>query len=125
METVLLIVQGVTALAFVGAGLMKLRTPYATMAADPKSDWVKAYPPGFVRFLGLAEVAGGLGLILPRVTGVAPVLVPVAAAGLLVIMLGAIGTHVRRKEGPMVIPSLLLSLVLGYLIYASLTRGTL
>ncbi len=125
METVLLIAQGVTALAFVGVGLMKLRTPYATMAADPKSDWVKAYSPGFVRFLGLAEVAGGLGLILPRVTGVAPLLAPVAAAGLLVIMLGAIGTHRRRKEGPMVIPPLLLSLVLGYLIYVSLTRGTL
>lgn len=125
MGTVLLIVQGVLALVFVGVGFMKLRTPYATMAADPKSDWVKAYSAGFVRFLGLAEVAGGLGLILPRVTGVAPLLVPVAAAGLMVIMLGAIGTHLRRKEGPMVIPPLLLALVLGYLIYSSLAGGDL
>lgn len=120
METIRLIVPGVLALVFLGAGLMKLRTPYAAMAADPKMDWVKAYTPGFVRFLGMAEMLGGLGLILPRVTGVAPFLVPVAAGGLLVIMLGAIGTHLRRKEGPMVVPPFLLALVLGYLMYRSL-----
>lgn len=117
MDRVLLIVQGILALVFLGAGLMKLRTPYAAMVADSKMDWVKAFSPGFVRFLGLAEILGGLGLILPRVTGVAPLLVPVAAAGLLVIMLGAIGTHLRRKEGPMVVPPLLLALALGYLVY--------
>lgn len=125
MPSVLLIVQGVLALVFVGVGFMKLRTPYATMASDPKSDWVKEYSAGFVRFLGVAEIAGGLGVILPSMTGVAPLLVPVAAAGLLVIMLGAIRTHLRRKEGPMAVPPLLLSLALGYLIYVSFTRATL
>lgn len=60
------------------------------------------YPKGFLRFIGVCEVLGGLGLVLPWWLGVAPVLTPVAAAGLSGIMLGALVTHLRGDELPQV-----------------------
>jgi hypothetical protein len=52
--------------------------------------------PSFFRFIGLAEVLAAAGLTLPTSTGIMPWLTPLAAAGLLVIMLGAAVLHVRR-----------------------------
>lgn len=51
-----------------------------------------------VTTIGILEVAGGLGVILPAVTGIAPVLTPIAAVGLAVVMVGAALLHVRRRE---------------------------
>jgi hypothetical protein len=66
------------------------------------------YSPGFVKFVGIAEILGALGLILPAVTGIAPVLVPIAASGLAVAQAGAIAVHVRRKEPQVIIGNLVL-----------------
>ncbi|MFD0475128.1 DoxX family protein [Nonomuraea thailandensis] len=54
--------------------------------------------PWFLKVLGAIEVLGAAGLILPAVTGIAPVLVPVAAVGVVVLMVGAMVTHLRRGE---------------------------
>ncbi|MEU2039025.1 DoxX family protein [Nocardia niwae] len=51
-----------------------------------------------VRLIGVAELAGGLGMILPDVTGIATVLTPLAATGLAIIMVAAIAVHIRRGE---------------------------
>lgn len=51
-----------------------------------------------VRFIGAMELLGGIGLILPAATGIAPILTPIAATGLAIIMVLAAATHVRRKE---------------------------
>jgi predicted PurR-regulated permease PerM len=51
-----------------------------------------------IRLISVAEILGALGLILPGVTGIAPILTPVAASGLAIIMIGAVITHARRKE---------------------------
>ncbi len=56
------------------------------------------YPKGFMQFIGLCELLGGLGLILPWWLEIAPVLTPLAAIGLAVIMLGAVVTHLRSSE---------------------------
>lgn len=77
------VVQGLLALLFLFAGGMKLVTPAEEMAKQ------MPLPVPFMRFIGVAEVLGGLGLILPGLTGIRPGLTPLAAAGLVVIMIGA------------------------------------
>lgn len=60
--------------------------------------WAATVPPHLLRALGTAEVLGAAGLVLPRALGVAPVLAPLAATGLLLVMAGAVVTHGRRGE---------------------------
>jgi hypothetical protein len=53
-----------------------------------------------VKLIALAEVIGGFGLVLPLLTGIVPVLTPIAAIALAAIMVGAAVVHARRKESP-------------------------
>ncbi|WP_405883805.1 DoxX family protein [Streptomyces sp. NBC_01136] len=96
MNIVLWIVQAVLAVMFAMAGVMKSTQPKDKLAK--KLPWVADFSPGTVRFIGIVEFAGALGLILPAATGIAPVLTPLAATGLAVTMLLAALTHARRKE---------------------------
>lgn len=64
----------------------------------PMMGWVDTAPMGLVRFLGVVEILGALGLVLPPLTGIAPVLALLAAAGLLVLQVLAAGFHVSRGE---------------------------
>ena len=70
MNAVLWIVQGLLAAAFLAAGLMKSTRPIE--ALSKQMTWVKSVPPGFVRFIGVAELLGAIGLILPMVTNILP-----------------------------------------------------
>lgn len=82
-NTRLWIVQGVLAALFLFTGVMKLVLPaQALQGPIPVS-------PGFLKFIGAAEVLGAIGLIVPWLTGIQPVLTPIAASGLVVIMIGA------------------------------------
>ncbi len=117
MSTALWIVQASLALVFVGGGAMKLIKSHEDLKADPHMAWANDFSSGFIKFLGSAEVAGGLGMVLPGLTGIAPNLTPWAAAGLAVIMLGAVVVHLRRSEMPMVLPSLILALLSGFVAY--------
>ncbi|HET8659518.1 MAG TPA: DoxX family protein [Micromonosporaceae bacterium] len=64
-----------------------------------------------IRLIGLAELLGGLGLILPAATGIAPVLTPLAATGLAITMLGGTIVHIRRNEmKEAVVPAVLMVL---------------
>ena len=83
MTTALWIVQGLLALLFLFAGGMKLAMPSAEMAKQT------SLPVPFMRFIAVAEVLGAIGLILPGLSGIRPGLTPLAAAGLVIIMLGA------------------------------------
>src|SRR5882724_6685490 len=98
--TVLLwIIQGLLAIVFMFAGVMKFVMPIEEMT--------KQVPlPGlFLRFIGLAEVAGALGLILPGLLHIRPNLTPLAAAGLVIIMSGAVGvTMATAGAGQAVMP---------------------
>jgi hypothetical protein len=75
--------QGLLALLFLFAGGMKLLTPAAVLAQQ------STLPPLFLKFIGLAEVAGALGLVLPGIVGIGRGLTSLAAAGLVLIMVGA------------------------------------
>jgi uncharacterized membrane protein len=91
------IAAGLLALAFLAAGLMKLTSPKERLAE--RMAWVDDYSAGGVKAIGAVEVLGALGLILPAVTGIAPILVPLAAAGLAIVMVLAAVMHLRRGDG--------------------------
>jgi DoxX. len=95
MNIALWIAQGLLALMFIPAGVMKTFQIDKVKATMP---WAKDASKGFVAFVGLSELLGGLGLILPWAVDIAPVLTPVAAIGIAVIMLFAAVFHARRAE---------------------------
>ena len=97
MNATLWIVQGLLAAAFLAAGLMKASRPIE--ALSKQMSWVTSVPPGFVRFVGVAEVLGAIGLILPMVTNILPWLTVAAGGGLAVVMVGAAGVHRHRAGG--------------------------
>jgi uncharacterized membrane protein YphA (DoxX/SURF4 family) len=96
MNVFLWVLQAVLALAFAVAGVQKALRPKEKLAAN--LPWVEDYGQGTVRFIGVVELLAAIGLILPALTGIAPVLTALAAVGLVVIMLLAMNTHRRRRE---------------------------
>ncbi len=97
MNTAIWIVQIVVGLMFFMAGIMKLTQPIDKL--QTRMAWIESIRPrNLVRVIGLLEVLGALGLILPAAIGVLPILTPLAAAGLVVTMLGALGLHVQRHD---------------------------
>jgi uncharacterized membrane protein YphA (DoxX/SURF4 family) len=93
MNIVLWIVQILLAAAFLAHGLMFLFPPASLIEAMNAS-----ISPPFRLFLGVAEVLAGLGLTLPGLTRIKPFLIPLAAAGLIPIMIGATVFHISRNE---------------------------
>ncbi|MBW8764615.1 MAG: DoxX family protein [Microbacterium sp.] len=112
------IVAGLTALGFLAAGANKLARPKAALATGGLS-WTDDFGAGPVKLIGAAEVLGAFGLILPALLRIVPILSPIAGVALAVLMVGAIATHIRRKE------AFVLPLVLGLLAVASAVLGFL
>ena len=111
MNIFLWIVAGVLAAFFLAAGATKLTQSRRKLLANPNMKWVEDFSAGTIKLIGTAEVLGALGLILPGALDIVPILVPLAATGLGVIMIGAIITHGRRKEAqPIVINAVVLIL---------------
>lgn len=81
------------------SGLLKAVTGREKLMANPRMAWAEDFSDPMVRFIGTVEFIGALGLILPAVTGIAPILVPIAAVGLAITMIGAIVVHIRRGDG--------------------------
>jgi uncharacterized membrane protein YphA (DoxX/SURF4 family) len=94
MKIALWIVQVLLALVFAVAGSMKLFAFDQLAASVP----ALADQHGLVTFIGIAELAGAIGLILPRLTGIFPVLTTWAAVGLATIMVLATGLHLMHRE---------------------------
>src|SRR5947209_4582451 len=84
MHYTLWTIQVLLAVLFIFSGVMKFLMPVAKMQKGPV-----ILPGWFLHFIGLAEIVGGLGLVLPGWTGIARKLTPIAAVGLLIIMIGA------------------------------------
>lgn len=94
MHIVLWVVQGVLAALYIHAGQLKA---FQYEKAGAMLKWPAELPRGLVAFIGVSELAGGIGLVAPMATGVLPELTPVAAAGLAVVMLLATGFEIRRR----------------------------
>lgn len=112
------IVAGLLALAYLGAGAMKVVRPPATLAESGLT-WAPDFPLWTVKAIGIVEVLGALGLILPPLTGIATILAPLAAVGLVLVQLGAIITHVVRGE----VKTLVVNIVLLVLAIAAAWLG--
>lgn len=106
MNIALWIIAGLLAVAFLGAGVMKAIQPREKLAEQ--MGWVNDFSPGTVKLIGILEILAAVGLILPAALGIAPIFVPLAAAGLVLMMIGAAITHARRHESQMVVPNLVL-----------------
>jgi uncharacterized membrane protein YphA (DoxX/SURF4 family) len=109
MDVLAWILTGVLAVVFLGAGLAKLTTPHNKLTANPQMAWATDFSAAQVRGIGAVEVLGAVGLVLPWLLDVAPVLSAVAALGLAGVMVGAALTHRRRGEGQQVVVTLVLA----------------
>ncbi|HEY2696675.1 MAG TPA: DoxX family protein [Pseudonocardiaceae bacterium] len=98
MNIALWIVQGLLALAYLAAGSIKVARPREQLVASGRFDWMKDTSDAGVKAVGAVEVLGALGLILPELTGIAPILTPIAAVGLVIVQIGAIRVHLVRNE---------------------------
>jgi uncharacterized membrane protein YphA (DoxX/SURF4 family) len=105
------VAQVLLALVFGAAGVMKLMTPIADLAT--MMNWVAVSPEALVRFIGLVELAGALGMILPALTRILPFLTPLAALGFAIIQVLAIGTHASLGETGSTLPMNLVLLALA------------
>ena len=118
MNTAIWIAQILLALAFAGSGISKLAQPYEKLAAQMA--YVNDFTPGVLRTIGTLEILGAIGAVLPTLTGILPWLTPAAAFGLAVNMGGAMATHLRRKEYPVIIVNLVLLALAGFVVYGRL-----
>ncbi|WP_367138158.1 DoxX family protein [Saccharothrix sp. HUAS TT1] len=99
MNTALWIVTGLLAAAYFLGGAGKLVIPKAKIVATGRgARWAEGFSSAGVKTIGALEVLAALGLVLPAVLGTAPVLVPLAALGLVLIMIGASVVRFRRRE---------------------------
>ena len=115
MNVILWILQILLAILFVIAGVPKLILPASML--QPQSPGAIEFPILFLRFIGVCELLGGLGLVLPAVFKRSQNLVPLAAVGLLIIMIGAAVTTVMSGGGLMALIPLLFALLLAFVAY--------
>lgn len=96
MNVILWLAQGYLAFVFFRIGLRKITWPIVTL--QKRVAWVEDYSSRFVRAIGIVEVTASLGLILPGLVHVLPVITPITALGLCVLMILGARLHIRRKE---------------------------
>lgn len=100
MNVAIWIVTVALAAVFALAGFSKLTQPKEGLVE--RMAWAEAFPEWGLKGIGAAELLGAIGLILPAVFDIATWLVPAAAFGLALVMVGAAITHLRRKEYSMI-----------------------
>jgi len=105
------LIQFVVALMFGMAGLMKATQPKEKLASN--MGWVNDFSQLQVRGIGILEILGAIGVILPKLTNILPFLTPLAALGLMLTMIGAALVHLRRKEYPLIGVNLFLFILAG------------
>jgi uncharacterized membrane protein YphA (DoxX/SURF4 family) len=88
--------QSIVAVAFIASGVMKLTTPINELSA--MMPWAGEVSVGFVRFIALVDLAGGIGILFPSLTRIQPRLTVVAALGCVVLQVLAFGFHAWRGE---------------------------
>lgn len=103
MNIALWVIQILVGLLFILSGGAKATQPIPALAN--RMTFVNSFSEPFVRFIGVAEFLGGIGLIIPAATGILPWLTIVAAGGLAIIMTGAVVYHVQHRETNEIIPT--------------------
>jgi uncharacterized membrane protein len=113
MNLVVWVGQVLLALAFLGAGVTH-SIGYDMASKNPDMAWMRAVPSPMVKTIGILEIIGAIGVILPAVTGILTWLTPLAALLLGVVMVLATGFHISRREAP----NAIFNVVLGLLAFA-------
>lgn len=113
MNVALWIVASVLAVAFLAGGALKLVQPKEKLAASGFG-FVDDFSDNAVKGIGAVEVLAGIGLVLPAAVDIAPVLVPLAAVGIVLLMVGAIVVHARRKETQSIVVNVVLIAVAAF-----------
>ena len=98
MNTALWIATGLLAAVALFGGITKTFVPKDKLAAQPGGEWTRDASTSFVRTLGILEILAAIGLVLPAVLGVAPVMVAVTSVCWILLMLGAMITHGRLGQ---------------------------
>ena len=115
MNIALWILQGFLAAIFLIAGAIKVIKSKDELKAlgGEKMNWVDSISAVSVKLIGTIEVLAAIGLILPQLTGILPWLVPLAAFGLVLTMIGAVMLHQRRGDGAKAIVQVIILLVMA------------
>lgn len=119
MSTVLWICQGLLAAIFLVSGSLKISQPRERLIATGQTG-IALFPMPIVRFTAFCELLGVVGILLPRLTGVVPVLTPLAAIGLGVVMIGAASSHLRLGEPLNALINVGILAVCGFVAYGTL-----
>jgi putative oxidoreductase len=120
LNIVLWVGQAILALMFLMAGFMKVTTPIVELAAQ--QPWVEQMPEALVRFIGISEILGALGLMLPAALRIKPQLTAWAAGGLSVVMLLATFFHASRGEFSAIIMNIILGTIAVFITWGRIKK---
>lgn len=116
MDDVLWAIAWFLAAMFLPVGILKLVKSYDYLVHGPWP-WAGNFSPATIKFIGVLEVLSSIGLVVPPLVGIAPWLTPVAATGLIILMIGAFFTHIRREEHHLLLinaPLMVLAIVVAW-----------
>lgn len=116
MQITLWLIAGALAIAFTIGGASQIlmsKEQYRSVGAS--QHWVDDFTAGHVKAIGTIKITGSLGLVIPAAIGIAPVLVPLAASGLMLVMAGAVTTRFRRSEWKNMVGDLIFVGLLAFL----------
>ncbi|MBI2280036.1 MAG: DoxX family protein [Bacteroidetes bacterium] len=111
MNLIILALQIILALLFVYTGFTKIFK--GKVAFSNSKSWEEDYKLSTLKFFGVLELLGAIGLTVPHLTNILPILTPVAATALAMVMAGAILAHIRREEHKMILLNLIVIFLLA------------
>ncbi|HEY4018626.1 MAG TPA: DoxX family protein [Pseudonocardiaceae bacterium] len=121
MNVALWIAQGLLAAIFLASGSLKISMSKEKLIASGQTG-VAPFPPLVIRLTAACELLAALGLVLPLLTGIAPILTPIAALGLVIVMIGATASHLSLREP---LPAALTTVILLICVLTAVGRLTL
>lgn len=116
MNIALWSIAGLLAAAFLASGAMKLFQPKEKLVSSGAA-FLDGFSATGIKAIGALEILGAVGLILPAALDVAPVLVPLAGVGLLLMVVGAIVAQLRRQETQAMVANLALIALVGFVVW--------
>jgi len=123
LHIMLWIAQVLLAAMFLMAGFMKLTQPIDTLSQS--LSWAAQVPEALVRFIGLAELLGAIGLVLPSLSRIKPKLTAWAAIGIAIIMLLATLFHISRGETAVIGMNIFIALLAGFISWGRFNKAAI
>ena len=121
LHITLWVLQTLLAAMYVMAGLMKVSQPVQTLSQS--LPWTAQVPEALVRFIGVAEILGAVGLIFPSLLRIQPKLTPIAAIGLVLVQIFAIGFHITRGETGVIGMNFILLLIAAFIAWGRFKKA--